>query len=42
VTGEEERTIEEVVEPFLMQMGLIERTPRGREVTEAGIEHMGL
>jgi Holliday junction DNA helicase RuvB len=29
-TGEEEGTIEDVVEPYLLQLGLIERTPRGR------------
>lgn len=40
VTAEEERTLEEVVEPFLLQMGLIARTPRGREVTDAGYEHI--
>ena len=40
VTAEEERTLEEVVEPFLLQMGLITRTPRGREVTDAGYEHI--
>lgn len=41
VSAEEERTLEEVVEPFLLQLGLIERTPRGREVTQAGFEHIG-
>ncbi len=34
--GEEEATIEDVIEPYLMQMGLIERTPRGRKSTEKG------
>lgn len=34
--GEEEATIEDVIEPYLMQMGLIERTPRGRKATEKG------
>ncbi len=33
VIGEEVATIEDVVEPFLLQMGLIERTPRGRQIT---------
>ena len=33
VVGEEVATIEDVVEPFLLQMGLIERTPRGRQIT---------
>lgn len=41
VSAEEERTLEEVVEPFLLQLGLIERTPRGREVTSAGFDHIG-
>ena len=39
--SEEEATIEEVNEPYLMQTGLIERTPRGRTVTKKGYEHMG-
>ena len=33
-------TIEEVVEPFLMQIGLLKRTPRGRVVTESGYKHL--
>lgn len=40
MSAEEERTIEEVIEPYLLQCGLIMRTPRGREVTEAGYEHV--
>lgn len=40
VASEEERTIEEVIEPYLLQCGLIVRTPRGREVTEAGYAHV--
>ena len=36
VIGEEVATIEDVVEPFLLQMGLIERTPRGRQITKKG------
>jgi holliday junction DNA helicase RuvB len=40
MTAEEERTLEEVVEPFLLQLGLIKRTPRGREVTPAGFAHL--
>lgn len=40
--SEEEATIEEVNEPYLMQIGLIERTPRGRVVTKKGYEHIGL
>lgn len=38
--SEEEATIEEFNEPYLLQMGLIERTPRGRTVTDAGYKHM--
>jgi Holliday junction DNA helicase RuvB len=40
VTAEEEEALEEVVEPFLLQQGLIRRTPRGRVVTEAGMGHV--
>ncbi len=39
--SEEEATIEEVNEPYLMQLGFIERTPRGRMVTKKGREHIG-
>ena len=39
-TGEEMGTIEEIYEPFLMQLGLIMRTPRGRVVTESGYKHL--
>lgn len=39
---EEAATIEEIYEPFLMQLGFLQRTPRGRTVTEAGYEHLGL
>lgn len=35
-------TIEDVIEPYLMQLGFIQRTPRGRVVTELGYEHLGL
>lgn len=35
-------TIEDVIEPYLMQLGLIQRTPRGRVVTESGYKHLGL
>jgi len=38
--GEEPDTIEDVYEPFLIQLGLIQRTPRGRIVTSAGREHV--
>lgn len=40
-TGEEEATIEEVVEPYLIQLGLLDRTTRGRVVTKKGYEHLG-
>jgi Holliday junction DNA helicase RuvB len=40
--AEERDTIEEVVEPFLLQQGLIERTPRGRALGAAGWRHLGL
>lgn len=39
--GEDSVTIEDVYEPFLLQKGLIMRTPRGRVVTRLGYEHMG-
>ena len=34
-------TIEEVYEPYLMQLGFLARTPRGRVVTERGYRHLG-
>ncbi len=40
--AEERGTLEEVVEPFLLQVGFIARTPRGRVATTAGFEHLGL
>ncbi len=40
--GEEISTLEDVVEPFLMQEGFIKRTPRGRVVTEKAYKHMGI
>ena len=39
--GEEAVTIEDVYEPYLMQLGFLGRTPRGRVVTPAGYEHLG-
>jgi Holliday junction DNA helicase RuvB len=39
--SEEEATIEEVNEPYLIQTGLLERTPRGRTATKKAYEHMG-
>ena len=40
--SEENDTIEDVYEPYLLQLGFINRTPRGRMVTRAGYEHMGI
>ncbi|MBQ8504293.1 MAG: Holliday junction branch migration DNA helicase RuvB [Clostridia bacterium] len=40
--GEEAVTIEDVYEPYLMQIGFLGRTPRGRVVTPAGYEHLGI
>ena len=40
--SEEEATIEEVNEPYLMQNGLLERTPRGRTATTKAYEHLGI
>ncbi len=40
--GAEQDTIEAVVEPFLVRMGLILRTPRGRQATAAAYRHLGL
>ena len=39
--GEEAVTIEDVYEPYLMQIGFLSRTPRGRCVTPAGYRHLG-
>ena len=39
--AEEEQTIEEVYEPYLMQEGFLERTPRGRVATNRAREHLG-
>ena len=39
--GEEAGTIEEVYEPFLIQEGFLQRTPRGREVTHKAYDHLG-
>lgn len=40
VVGEEVATIEDVVEPYLLQIGFIERTPRGRQITTKGEEYL--
>jgi Holliday junction DNA helicase RuvB len=39
--NEEPDTIVDVVEPFLLKVGLLKRTPRGRELTRQAYEHMG-
>lgn len=41
-TGEEAVTIEDVYEPYLMQIGFLSRTPRGRCVTKLAYEHLGI
>lgn len=41
-TGEERNTLEDVIEPFLLQLGFINRTPRGRVATALAYEHFGL
>lgn len=38
--GEEVSTIEDIVEPYLLQIGFIERTPRGRQITTKGVEYL--
>ena len=40
--SEERDTLEEVIEPYLMQLGLVMRTPRGRMLSPAGYKHLGL
>lgn len=41
LTAEERTTIEDFIEPYLMQIGLLERTPRGRKVTPQAYRHLG-
>ena len=41
LTAEERTTIEDFIEPYLMQIGLLERTPRGRKVTRKAYAHLG-
>ncbi len=41
LTGDERSTIEDFFEPYMMQIGLLERTPRGRKVTPKGYKHLG-
>ncbi len=40
--SEEQATVEEVYEPYLIQLGLLERTPRGRMVTDKAYNHLGI
>ena len=40
--GEEQDTVEDVYEPYLLQRGFIERTPRGRAATRRAFSHLGL
>ncbi len=42
ITGEDAATIEDVYEPYLLQLGFLMRTPRGRIATPAAYEHLGL
>ncbi|UCF89670.1 MAG: Holliday junction branch migration DNA helicase RuvB, partial [bacterium] len=39
--GEERDTIEDICEPYLLQEGYIQRTPRGRTATESAYRHLG-
>lgn len=41
ITGDERSTIEDFFEPYLMQIGMLERTPRGRKVTHKAYHHLG-
>ena len=40
--GEQSETVEDVYEPFLIQQGFVQRTPRGRVATTAAFAHLGL
>jgi holliday junction DNA helicase RuvB len=40
--GEERETIEDVIEPYLIQQGFLQRTPRGRIATLAAFRHLGV
>lgn len=42
ITGEDPRTIEDIYEPYLMQIGYISKTPRGRILSEAAFKHLGI
>ena len=41
ILGDEATTIEDFIEPYLLQIGLLERTPRGRKVTSKAYKHLG-
>ena len=40
--GEEKETIEDVIEPYLIQQGFLQRTPRGRIASQRAYQHFGL
>ena len=40
--SEESDTIEDVIEPYLLQIGFLQRTPRGRMITQKAYTHLGL
>jgi Holliday junction DNA helicase RuvB len=40
--GEEMETVEDVYEPYLLQLGFLKRTPRGRVATDAAYDHLGV
>jgi len=40
--SDEEATIEEVIEPYLIQLGFLERTAKGRVATKKAYEHLGI
>lgn len=40
--GEEKDTVEDTIEPYLIQQGFVEKTPRGRVLTDAAIKHLGV
>lgn len=41
-TNEEQNTVEDIYEPYLLQLGFLDRTPRGRMITEKAYKHIGL
>jgi Holliday junction DNA helicase RuvB len=42
VLAEQRDMVEDVIEPYLMQQGLIQRTPRGRVISEKGYKYLGI